>query len=260
MNVVVCLKQILDPEISPQEFRIDAAKKEAAQGNASLVISPFDENALEVALQIRDRAGGGKVTAISIGGASAVMALRKALAVKADEAVHIATEQRVDSFSAARILSAALNRLSFDLVICGRQAGDWDFGIVGSLLAEALGVPCVPFVMEAEEMGDAIKARQQTIDGYAIVKAPLPAVLTVTNASTNVLRYPKVRDMMLADRKEIAVWDVSALVDGKVPESPIEIKSLYIPMHEVECEMLEGDSAAQKAVRLAQRMRELKLV
>lgn len=260
MNIVVCLKQILDPEVPPQDFRVDRDKKEAVQGNTPLVISPFDENALEVALQMRDRAGEGKLTALSVGGKPAVMALRKALAVKADQAVHISSERTLDSFSISAILAGALRKLEFDLVICGRQAGDWDYGIVGSLLAEALDVPCVPFIMEAEFSSGAVLAKRQTVEGYDRVKVPLPAVLTVTNASNNVLRYPKVKDVMMADRKEMPVWEAADLVGGRLPEVPVEISDLFIPVSKIDCEMIQADDATQKALKLARRMRELKLV
>ncbi|MBI2954483.1 MAG: electron transfer flavoprotein subunit beta/FixA family protein [Chloroflexi bacterium] len=260
MNIVVCLKQILDPEIPAQDFRIDQERKEPTQGNASLVISPFDENALEVALQMRERAGEGRVTAISIGSSSGTLALRKALAVKADQAVHVAAEGTINSFTAAAILGAALKKLEFDVVLCGRQAGDWDFGVVGPLLAESLGIPCVPFVTEASYAGGAIQAKRQTLDGYDLVKAPLPVVLTVTNASTNNLRYPKVKDVMMADRKEILAWEAATLLGGESPDASIEVRDLFIPVHKVECELIEGDNATEKALKLARRMRELKLV
>jgi len=82
----------------------------------------------------------------------------------------------------------------------------------------------------------------------------------VTNASNNVLRYPKVKDVMMADRKEILVWEAASLADGQLLEAPVEVTDLFIPVYKVECEMVEGDNAEQKALKLAQRMRELKLV
>ena len=92
MHFAVCIKQILDPEIPPADFRLDPAGQKAAAGSASQVISIFDENALEVALQARDAAGGGKITALSVGPPSAVDALRKALSMRADDAILLPEE------------------------------------------------------------------------------------------------------------------------------------------------------------------------
>src|SRR5512141_3496727 len=86
MNILVCLKQILDPEVPARDFRIDAARKEAERGSANLVTNIFCENALETALQFRDRAGDSKITALSYGPASAEDSLRKAMAMKVDAA------------------------------------------------------------------------------------------------------------------------------------------------------------------------------
>jgi electron transfer flavoprotein beta subunit len=94
MNIVVCIKQILDPEVPARDFRVDSAKREAERGSANLVMNIFCENALETALQFRD-AHGGKITALSCGPAGAEDVLRKALALKADEAVLVVNE--VDS-------------------------------------------------------------------------------------------------------------------------------------------------------------------
>src|SRR3712207_7259093 len=92
MNILVCLKQILDPEVPARDFRVDAVKREAEQGSANLVTNIFCENALETALQLRERAGGGKITALSYGRPTAVDSLRKALAMKADAAALVLNE------------------------------------------------------------------------------------------------------------------------------------------------------------------------
>src|ERR1051325_3534157 len=127
MNILVCLKQILDPEVPARDFRVDAARREAEQGSANLVTNIFCENALETALQLRERAGGGKITALSYGQPSAEDSLRKALAMKADAAALITSEgnSNPDPLTVARVLSAAIHKLgAFDLIMVGREAGD----------------------------------------------------------------------------------------------------------------------------------------
>src|SRR5215213_8422393 len=128
MNILVCMKQILDPEIPARDFRVDAARKEAERGSANLVTNIFCENALETALQFRDRTGGAKITVLSYGAPSAEDSLRKALAMKADAAALVTAdgEEHPDPLTIARVLAAAARKLgSFDLILTGREAGDW---------------------------------------------------------------------------------------------------------------------------------------
>ncbi len=146
MNIIVCIKQILDPEIPARDFRIDRAKRQAEQGGASLVTNIFCENALETALQVRE-AHGGKITALTCGSASAEEVLRKALALRADDGVLLESSvENPDPLFVARTLAAGARKLeTFDVVLVGREAGDWGAGQTGGLLAEELGLPCVSF-------------------------------------------------------------------------------------------------------------------
>src|ERR1043165_824136 len=127
MNILVCLKQILDPEVPARDFRVDAARREAEQGSANLVTNIFCENALETALQLRERAGGGTITVLSYGRPSAEDSLRKALAMKADAAALVVDEGEgaPDPLAVAQVLAAATRRLgTFDLIMTGRESGD----------------------------------------------------------------------------------------------------------------------------------------
>src|SRR5690349_4171368 len=148
MNILVCLKQILDPEIPPRDFRIDLERLEAQKGSAGLVMNIFCSNALETALQFREKHGG-KITAMTFGQASAEEILRKALALKVDNAVLVTSEDtgRAEPMWTARVLAAAVKKLGrFDLILTGREAGDWGDGQTGALLAEELSWPCISFV------------------------------------------------------------------------------------------------------------------
>jgi electron transfer flavoprotein beta subunit len=144
MKLLVCLKQILDPEIPARDFRVDPVRREAERGAANLVTNIFCENALETALQFRERIGSGKITVLSFGAATAEDSLRKALAMKADEAALVLNDGQPhpDPLTVARVLAAAIRKLGgFDLVMVGREAGDWGAGQTGGLLAEELGLP-----------------------------------------------------------------------------------------------------------------------
>src|SRR6266436_1693849 len=201
MNLVVCLKQILDPEIPARDFRVDPVKREAERGAASLVTNIFCENALETALQFRERIGSGRVTVLSFGPATAEDSLRKAWAMKADEAALVLNDGQPhpDPLTVARALAAAIRKLGgFDLIMVGREAGDWGAGQTGGLLAEELGLPCVSFVDQIENADSKLQLRRQTDTGWEILEAEPPVIVTITNDEHNVPRIPKVRDVMMS--------------------------------------------------------------
>jgi len=130
VNILVGLKQILDPEIPARDFSIDPARHEAVLGAASLVMNIFCGNALKTALQFRDQHGG-TITALSFGPASAEDVLRKALALRVDDAILIAREddRTSDPLVVARVLTAGVRkRPEVDLVLVGRVSGDWGHG------------------------------------------------------------------------------------------------------------------------------------
>src|ERR1700737_4994639 len=165
MNILVCLKQILDPEIPARDFRIDPVKREAERGVANLVTNIFCENALETALQFRERIGSGKITVLSFGAATAEDSLRKALAMKVDEAALGLNDGHPHQGppTVARVLAAAIRKLgACDLIMVGREAGDWGAGQTGGLLAEELGLPCVSFVDQIESADGKLQLKRQT--------------------------------------------------------------------------------------------------
>src|SRR5215212_2630444 len=175
MNILVCLKQILDPEVPARDFRVDPVRREAEQGSANLVTNIFCENALETALQLRERANGAaKITVLSYGRPTAEDSLRKALAMKADAAALVLDESEgaPDPLAVARVLAAAVGKLgAFDLIMVGREAGDWGAGQTGGLLAEELGLPCVSFVDTVEQAGGLLRLKRQTDTGWELIEA-----------------------------------------------------------------------------------------
>jgi electron transfer flavoprotein beta subunit len=267
LHLIVCLKQILDPELPSREFRLDSEKKEAVRGNASLVVSVFDENALEVALQLRDTLGHGKVTALCVGPESSVDVLRKALSVRADEAIRIREEDfpPLDSYGTARLIASAIRKLEPpDLVLCGRESGDWHGAVVGGLLAGELEFPFVGFVAGIESANLGYNLRRQTDEGWERVECGLGAVISVTNDDANQLRIAKVKDNMLAFRKQIPALGPADLgvssssING--PNAYLEFNSLYIPDSGRKCLMIGGENTDEKAAHLAQKLDELHLL
>lgn len=255
MKIAVCIKQILDPEVAPKDFKIDAAAKLPIRGQAKMVLSSFDENALETAIQLKE-SNGAKVAAVCLGPKEADEALRRALAMTADEAIRIDAPIDQDAQSLAAALAEAIKGAGpVDLVLVGRQAGDWDRGQVGPMLAEALGYACVTASFQPELKGDKLQVRHEVEGGVDVVEVTLPAVVAITNHGSNVPRIPKVKDTMMAMRKPIAV--VAAPAAG----APLVIREeLSIPQQDGECEIIPGDDGPAKAAALAERLKDLKLL
>ncbi len=260
MNILVCMKQILDPEIPARDFRVDAVRKEAERGSANLVTNIFCENALETALQFREKSGGGKITALSFGPSTAEDSLRKALAMKADAAALVVNDgdPHPDPLAVARVLAAAARKLGpFDLVVTGRESGDWGAGQTGGLLAEELGLPCVSFVDSIEAAGGKLRLKRQTESGFEIVEAQAPLVVTITNDEHNVPRIPKVRDVMSAHRQPLTTLSLADLGVTIDPHAYYEVVELAVPQKETQCEFVPGDTLDEKVGALAKRLLEV---
>ncbi|HZB46480.1 MAG TPA: electron transfer flavoprotein subunit beta/FixA family protein [Pyrinomonadaceae bacterium] len=261
MNILVCLKQILDPEIPARDFRVDPVRREAERGSANLVTNIFCENALETALQLRERAGGAHITVLSYGQPTAEDSLRKALAMKADAAALVLNESDTtpDPLAVARVLAAAIRRLgAFDLVMVGREAGDWGAGQTGGLIAEELGLPCVSFVDHIETAGGGLRLKRQTDTGWEVLEATPPVVVTVTNDEHNVPRIPKVRDVMMSYRQPLNRFthDDLGLTSGeaRAANAYYEVAELFVPQKQTRCEFVSGDTLDEKVEAFARRI------
>ncbi|MDP7285993.1 MAG: electron transfer flavoprotein subunit beta/FixA family protein, partial [Dehalococcoidales bacterium] len=180
MNLIVCVKQVIDPEAPPASFQIDAtSNKVIPPSGVSAVISPFDENAVEAALRIKD-ARGGKITVISLGINLLREVVKKPLSMGADELILLEDEAFADgdSHSTAYALAMAIKKIGdYDLIFCGRQASDWDAGQIGSGIAEILGLPGVTLAKKVDSTDGQAKVERITADGYEVVEVPLPAVI-----------------------------------------------------------------------------------
>jgi len=257
MNIIVCIKQILDPEIPARDFRVDSAKRVAEQGGANLVTNIFCENALETALQFRE-AHGGKITVITCGSDSTEEVLRKALALRADDAVLLESAvENPDPLFVAQALAAGIRKLgTYDVVLLGREAGDWGAGQTGGLLAEELGVPCLSFVETFEPAASGqIQAKRQTDSGWEQFAVATPVVLTITNHDKNVPRIPKTRDVMQSYRKPLAKWPLAELgIDPAASGRYYQVAELFIPAKETQCEFIAGDTLEDKIDSFAQRV------
>ena len=194
-NCVVLAKQVPDTHrITGQVMNDDGTVNRAA---LPAIFNPEDLNALELALQIKDRFGG-RVTVITMGLPAATRILREALYRGADDAV-LVTDQRCaasDTLATSYILSCAVRKVDYDIVLCGRQAIDGDTAQVGPQLAEKLGITQITYVEAMESLeGRTITARRNIGNGWQRVRAKLPVLLTVTG-DANAPRVAAARKMM----------------------------------------------------------------
>jgi electron transfer flavoprotein beta subunit len=265
LRMVVCCKQVLDPEAPPASFKIDSSMKMTLPPDIKPVIGQYDEFALEAALRVRD-AVGGKITVLSLGNNFVRDVIKKSLAVGSDELILMedAAFQDSDSWSTAYALSKAVGKLDgYDVIFCGRQTSDWDAGQVGFGLAELLGLPIVTLARKVEAVDGKLRIEQVIPDGYQVVEVSMPAVVTVTSELGN-LRYPVLKGIMAAAKKQPTVWSPAdlGLDSAEVGASgrKLGLDKLYQPVKEARCEMVQGETAAEAGANLALKLREAKVI
>jgi electron transfer flavoprotein beta subunit len=261
LQIVVCIKQVPDPEGPVDAFKVDSEAKKVIPIGIPPVINPFDENALEAAFHIKDTYSG-KVTAISMGEKLAQPVLRKALAAGADELILLVDQhfKDLDSCSTAYVLSKAIRKIgAYDLIIAGRQAGDWDFGVTGLLIAEMLQIPSINLARKVEIRDDGIWVEKLTRDGYELVKAPMPALITVSN-EVGELRYISIRALQSVRAKPVKVYRAEDLDLDIQRLTARQILNLSAFHGQRECRFIEGDSYQQKGENLALKLREDRVI
>jgi electron transfer flavoprotein beta subunit len=219
MKIVVCLKQVPD---TATQVKIAGGGKSIETAGITWIVSPYDEFAVEEALRIKEKRGQGEVVAISLGPDRVKEALRSALAMGADRAIHLNDPAwaEADTLTTARALAAAIKQEAPALVLCGRQAIDDDMGAVAAQLAEILGWPCASWIMEEAVDGDAktIRVGRQVEGGLEVFDLPLPAVVSAQKG-LNEPRYPTLKGIMGAKRKEIKDLKSSDLgLAGEAPQ------------------------------------------
>lgn len=267
MNIIVCVKQVIDPEAPLSSFKIDPESKRAIPpAGTPPVLSPYDENAMEAALQIKDTDPSVKITVLTMGAKVAMAVVKKALAVGGHELVVVQEDgfDNLDSVATVTVLAAAINKIGqFDLIVCGRQASDTDAGQVGSGLAEVLGLPVVTLVRKIEKLNGKVRGERVLDDGYEVVEVPTPAVVTVSNEVGD-LRLAPLKDIMAAAKKPVTNWKAAdlGLDGGQVVSSAGKVKvvNLFIPVRETKCELIVSDSPEDAGAKLALRLREAKVL
>lgn len=263
MHIVVCIKQVPDTEELPK-VRINLEDNTIVREKIKNIINPFDENAIEEALRIKE-ASGASISCICMGPPQAMEALRKALAMGVDKATLISDPPFAgsDTWATSYILSEAIKKLgNFDLIITGKQAIDGDTAQVGPGVAEWLGIPQVTYVRKVQIKDGVIRAERTLEDYFEVVEADLPALITVTK-EINEPRYPSLKGLLKAKKVNIPVWSNKHLnlPSSKVglEGSPTRVVKVFTPEPPPKGEIIQGDLNS-KVERIIKEMKKRNLL
>lgn len=231
------------------------------------VINPYDEQAVEAALRIKDKdKSAHKVTVISLGNNLVRDVAKKPLSMGADELILLedAAFEGGDSFSVATALAAAIKKIgAFDLIFCGRQESEWDDGQVGSGIAEILGIPSITVAKKVDVIDGRVRVERVVADGFQVLEAAMPALITVSN-ELGEARYATLKGIMAASKKQPIVWKPADIgldasrVGGAGRKS--KIVKLFQPVKEGKCEIITDDDLKVAAAKLADKLRENKVL
>ena len=255
MEIIVLLKQV---PATDSMITIAEDGKSIKTADLKWVISPYDEFAVEEALRIRD-AQGGKVTILTVGPDKAVEAIRTALAMGADEGVLINDEAALqcDGVGVAKVLAAAIKEMPFDLIIAGMRAVDDDGYLVGTAVAEFLGIPNISLVNKQEIADGKITCHRTVEGGTLVIETKLPALFT-TQRGLNEPRYASLPGIMKAKKKPLAVKTLSdlGLDAAALGEKKSTVVSMQPPPVRKGGRIIEGESAREKAAELVRLLSE----
>jgi electron transfer flavoprotein beta subunit len=248
VKILVCVKEVPDASapkrMDPQTFRLDRSVPGA--------LNEFDTHALEEGLRIKE-SGEGEVVALLMGPEKAADSLRKALAIGADRAVHLADEALAgsDLVATSKALAKALERESPDLILFGQQAADSDGAVLWAAVADRLRLPVISQAASLELAGGKVKVKRQTEYGYDLIEASLPAVVAVSDA-INEPRYPSLKGIMGAKKKPQDALSVSDLgLDASeigAEGSRTEVYAIGDPPARGESRRIEDDGDAAEAI------------
>jgi electron transfer flavoprotein beta subunit len=242
MKIAVCIKRVADSET---RVKIAADGKSLDEAGVKFILNPYDEFAVEEALQRKEKAGSGEVVVIACGQQSSQETIRTALAMGADRGVLLeAARIPADGLLVARALAAELKDAGFDLILFGKMAIDDYNHQVGPMTAELLGLPCVTCVAHLEIADGKGTAEREVEGGMEEVEFPLPAVLT-TDKGLNEPRYPALKGIMAAKKKPLEVKPAAFGSAG------LEVLSMTPPPERKEGRIVgEGAAAVPELIKL----------
>jgi electron transfer flavoprotein beta subunit len=251
VNIIACVKQVPDTEA---QIKVKADGSGIEEGQIKWVMNPYDEFGVEEALKMKEK-NGGDVTVVCVGPARAMETIRTALAMGADKGIHICDPafDNADAFVVANALAAAIKALPHDIVFCGQRAIDDDSAQVGSMLAEALGLPQLTVITKLDFAGSSVKVVRPVEGAQMVIETPLPCVVTAQKG-LNEPRYASLPGIMKAKKKPVDVKKAADL--GVATESKAKVAKTVPPPARPPGKIVGGDDPAQKAAELGRLLRE----
>jgi electron transfer flavoprotein beta subunit len=242
VKIAVCVKRVPDMDV---RFRIAADGASVDDAGVKFDLNDFDAWAVEAALQLKEKAGSGEVTILSLGPNTVQETIRKALSMGADRGIHLQADKiPFDSLSIATALAAELREGAYDLVLLGKLAPDSSNGATGPMVAELLGMACVTGISRLDIADGKGTAKREIEGAQEIVEFPLPAVLTV-DEGLNTARYPSLKGIMAAKKKPLESKP------AQLGEAKVKIEKLELPPERAAGKIVgEGAAAVPELVRL----------
>jgi electron transfer flavoprotein beta subunit len=247
MNILVCIKQVPDTT----DVKIDPKTNTLIREGVQSIINPFDAYAIEEAVRLKERFGG-KATVITMGPPQAQDALKEAISLGIDEAIHLSDRAFAgsDTWATSLILSAAIKKIGdFDLIICGKQASDGDTAQVGPGIAAHLDLAQATYVRRIDSVHLDTNPKVMIVErlleeGYELIKIHLPALITVVK-EINTPRMPSLKGKMRAQKAAITVWGNKDLgiEENKIglKGSPTQVVKIFTPPHKEGGKVFTGE-------------------
>jgi len=258
MQFVVCIKQVPDTT----DVKINPETNTLVREGVESIINPFDMYAIEESLRLKERVGGGKVTALTMGPPQAEAVLREAISLGVDEGILVSDRAFAgsDTWATSYTLAMAIKKIGDPaLIICGKQASDGDTAQVGPGMAAHLDLPQITYVRKVEEIDEKrIVAERLLETGYESIESPLPCMITVVK-EINEPRLPSLKGKMAAKKAQIIKWGASDIEADPVKlgldGSPTKVVKIFAPEPRAGGEMLEGEPE-EVARNLAEKLKD----
>jgi electron transfer flavoprotein beta subunit len=256
MKIIVAIKQVPERDAP---VRIAPSGKSIDEADLQYAMNEPDAYALEEALQLKEKSGAGEVIVLSAGPERAGSTIREALAKGADRAIHVRCDDLAarDAIAVARLLAAAIQPESPDLILTGLQSEDLGLGQTGVILAELLGLPHASLILQVEKIDSGLKVKRELEEGwFQSIELPTPAVLTIQSGGNN-LRYATLMGIKRAKTKEIRQLSSAdlAAADLAAASAPVvTLESITLPKKQKSTQMLTG-SPKEVAAALVEKLK-----
>jgi len=252
MKIVVLMKQVPNKDAI---LRVNREEKWIEEGDLSFEVNESDAYALEEALRIREKRGGGEVVVVTMGPQRVKSVIKDALARGADRALHVVGDglDHLGPFTAASVLAEAVRGESADLILSGLQSDDNGYAQTGVILAELLGLPHATIVIEVDASGEQLRVKRELESGwYQWYTMPTPALLTIQSGISQI-RYATLKGIMAAKKKEIR--EVQPAAEALAAGGYQELTRIYFPQKTKQTQFLGGGDAKAGAAQLAEKLR-----